>query len=43
MYITYSTSNYRKVAADTFVKYPQYDYLADIQDSLLQMDGKSLY
>lgn len=31
---------FRKVQPETLAIYPNYDYLADIQDSLLEMDGK---
>lgn len=31
---------YRKMAPDTFDLYPNFDYLGDIQDKLLEMDGK---
>lgn len=37
-----SIFDYRKVQPETLVIYPNYDYLADIQDSLLEMDGKAI-
>lgn len=29
----------RRVDSDTFSTYPNFDYLGDIQDSLLEMEG----
>lgn len=38
-WLFYSLAIPRKVSPDTFTTYPNFDYLGDIQDSLLEMEG----